>query len=88
VKEWLELGLTSSLWGALVPDVVIHASGNQNQAQRVYDFKFPCPSDNRPSWRQYTRGQPHYPNDQGAMYKKALLEGKREPNSVTPKGVN
>jgi hypothetical protein len=87
VAEWLQLGLKSALWGALVPDIVIHASGNPNQIQRVYDFKFPCPADNRPSWRQYTRGQPHFPNHQGEMYRKALLGGKREANFSTPKGI-
>jgi len=87
VKEWLELGLTSMLWGALVPDVVIHVSGNLNQVRHIYDFKFPCPADNTPSWRPSTRGQPHYPHNQGKMYKKALLEGKIEPSFVTPQGI-
>ncbi|WNG43013.1 hypothetical protein F0U60_02075 [Archangium minus] len=87
VEEWLQLGLTSMLWGALVPDVVIHVSGNPNQVQRIYDLKFPCPRNNRPSWRQSTEGQPHYPNDQGTMYKEALLDGKLDASFVTPKGV-
>lgn len=87
VKEWLQLGLTSKLWGALIPDIVIHASGNPNQVQHVYDFKFPCPADNAPSWRPYTRGQPHYPNDQGEMYRRALLGGTGKPKPVTPTGV-
>ncbi len=87
VEEWLQLGLNSMLWGALVPDIVIHVSGDPNQVRHVYDLKFPCPPDNRPSWRRPTRGQPHYPDHQGAMYKEALLEGKSEPGFVTPKGV-
>jgi hypothetical protein len=87
VAEWLQLGLTSQLWGALVPDVVVHASGNPNQVQRVYDFKFPCPPTNDPSWGRYAPGQPHYPKNQGAMYKEALLGGKSEPQPVTPTGV-
>ncbi|HEX5745088.1 MAG TPA: hypothetical protein VFZ09_02530 [Archangium sp.] len=87
VEEWLQLGLTSMLWGALVPDLVVHVSGDPNQVRRVYDLKFPCPPNNRPSWRRPTRGQPHYPHDQGTMYKEALLEGKSEPVFVTPKGV-
>jgi hypothetical protein len=87
VEEWLQLGLTSMLWGALVPDVVIHVSGNPNQVRRIYDFKFPCPAENPPSWRTYIMGQPHYPHHQGAVYKKALLEGKLEPRFVTPEGV-
>lgn len=88
VKEWLDLGLKSALWGALVPDIVIHASGNPNQVQNVYDFKFPCPSTNGPSWRPSTKGQPHYPKDQKAMYRDALLGGKTDPQPVTPKGID
>jgi hypothetical protein len=87
VKEWLQLGLTAQLWGALVPDIVIHAAGNPNQVQRVYDFKFPCPKDNPPSWRRPAPDHPHYPKDQGEMYKSALLGGKREPQRVIPTGV-
>ncbi len=87
VKEWLQLGLKAQLWGALVPDIVIHAAGNPNQIQRVYDFKFPCPPTNRPSWRRPAPDQPHYPKDQGKMYEEALLGGKREPQRVTPTGV-
>ncbi len=87
VAEWLQLGLTSNLWGALVPDIVIHASGNPNQVQRVYDFKFPCPSTNQPSWGRYGKGQPHYPNNQGDIYEKALLGGRNKPRFSTPDGV-
>jgi hypothetical protein len=87
VKEWLQLGLTSALWGALVPDIVLHASGNPNQVQNVYDFKFPCPSTKKPSWRRYDKGQPHFPKDQKAMYRDALLGGKSDPRPVTPDGV-
>jgi hypothetical protein len=87
VDEWLRDGLLSQLWGALVPDVVIHASGNPNDIQRVYDFKFPCPADNKPSWRPYPKGHPHYPKDQKKMYQEALLGGKREPKPITPEGV-
>ena len=87
VKEWLQLGLTAQLWGALVPDIVIHTLGNPNQVQRVYDFKFPCPKDNPPSWRRPAPDHPHYPKDQGEMYKSALLGGKREPQRVIPTGV-
>ncbi|WP_257454503.1 hypothetical protein [Archangium lipolyticum] len=87
VAEWLELGLTGKLWGSLVPDIVIHAAGDPNQVRHVYDFKFPCPANNEPSWRKSTKGQPHHPNDQRAMYRKALLGGKSEPRLVTPEGV-
>ncbi|HYO55179.1 hypothetical protein [Archangium sp.] len=87
VEEWLQIGLKSKLWEALVPDVVIHAFRDPNQVQRVYDFKFPCPATNQPSWGQYARDQPHYPKDQKEMYTDALLGGKLEPNAVTPRGV-
>lgn len=87
VAEWLKLGLKSQLWGSLVPDVVLHASRNPNQVQGVYDFKFPCPSGKSPSWGRYAKGHPHFPKDQGEMYKKALLGEKGEPSPVTPLGV-
>jgi hypothetical protein len=87
VKEWLEIGLKSYLWGSLVPDFVIHAPGNPNQIQRVYDFKFPCPSGKDPSWRRYDEDHPHFPKDQKRMYKDALLGGKGDPQAVTPNGV-
>lgn len=87
VAEWLQLGLKSQLWGALVPDIVLHASGNPNQVQGVYDFKFPCPATNRPSWGAYNEGHPHYPKDQKAMYKDALLGGEGQPKAVTIDGI-
>lgn len=87
VTEWLKLGLKSQLWGSLVPDLVLHASRNPNQVQRVYDFKFPCPSRKSTSWGTYPKGHPHFPRDQREMYKKALLRGKSEPSPVTPLGV-
>ncbi len=85
VKEWLQLGLTAQLWGALVPDIVIHASGNPNQVQRVYDFKFPCPPSNEPRWGQYSPAQPHHPNTQGKMYE--ALGGGERPAFSTPRGI-
>ncbi|WP_157758849.1 hypothetical protein [Cystobacter fuscus] len=59
------------LKGTLVPDVVIH-SGNPLEALAIYDFKFPCPSTNPPSWSEYPEGHPHYPENQGKMYEQAL----------------
>jgi hypothetical protein len=87
VEEWLQLGLKSMLWGALVPDIVIHAPGNPNQAQRVYDLKFPCPRDNDPSWGRYASGQPHHPKTQGEMYQEALRLDKNGVSISTPKGI-
>jgi hypothetical protein len=49
VKQWLLDGLTSMLLGTLVPDVVLHASGNPNKVQRVYDYKFPCLTERKES---------------------------------------
>ena len=43
VAEWVQIGLTRRLRGSLVPDLVVHASGNPNQVQRVYDLKFRAP---------------------------------------------
>jgi hypothetical protein len=85
VAEWLRNGLTGKLWGSLVPDIVIHASGNPNAVQRVYDFKFPCPNDNPASWGQYAKGKPHHPKSQDDMYKE--LGGQKGPALATPLGI-
>lgn len=83
VERWLRDGLLGQLLGTLVPDVVVHSSGNPLQAQQAYDFKFPCTSSTRFSWRQYPEGHPHYPRNQGDLYQEAL--GLKEPPSfVTP----
>jgi hypothetical protein len=82
VERWLRDGLFDQLLGTLVPDIVIHASGNPLQGQRVYDFKFPCRSTGEPSWRVYAEGHPHHPKDQGQMYKDAL--GAEKASLVTP----
>jgi hypothetical protein len=87
VEEWLQLGLTSYLWGSLVPDIVLHASVNPNKVQHVYDFKFPCPANKRPSWGRYAPGHPHHPKTQETMYEGALLGGKSKPQAVTPDGI-
>ncbi|HEX5752177.1 MAG TPA: hypothetical protein VFZ09_38545 [Archangium sp.] len=87
VEEWLQLGLKSKLWGALVPDVVVHAPGNPNQAQRLYDLKFPCPPENDPSWGRYAPGQPHHPKTQEQMYRDALRLEKKDVSFSTPKGI-
>ncbi|MCY1076966.1 hypothetical protein [Archangium lansingense] len=87
VMEWLQLGLKSKLWGALVPDIVLHAPGNPNQVQRVYDLKFPCPHNNDPSWGRYGPGQPHHPKNQGQMYQEALRLEKKDVSLATPTGI-
>ena len=87
VEEWLRIGLKSKLWGALVPDVVIHAFRDPNQVQRVYDLKFPCPATNRPSWGRYDPGQPHHPKNQGQMYQEALQLKDKDLAFSTPTGI-
>ncbi|MFY0567573.1 hypothetical protein ACN28E_27625 [Archangium lansingense] len=86
VAEWLRNGLESLLLGTLVPDVVIHASGNSQKVQRVFDFKFPCVparKGQRPVWREYPEGHPHHSKTQGEMYEQAL-GGEKAPALVSP----
>ena len=83
VAEWLRTGLASHLKGSLVPDIVLHALGNPNQVQLVYDLKFPCPSSREPRWNEYPEDHPHHPKDQGEMYQQAL-GGQRGPARVSP----
>ncbi|MCP3144698.1 hypothetical protein [Pyxidicoccus xibeiensis] len=71
------------LAGSVIPDVVIH-TGDPLQAQRVYDFKFPCPEDNEPKWRDYPLGNSLNVKNQGAAYKKVF---DATPVRVTPKGT-
>jgi hypothetical protein len=61
----------SDLTGTLEPDVVIH-SGDPLRPWAVYDFKFPCPEDNPPSWSRYPSGHPYQGRSQGEMYGRAL----------------
>jgi hypothetical protein len=79
VDEWLREGWFGNLLGTLIPDVVVHAAGDLSRIQAVFDFKFPCPSDNRPAWREYHKDHPYYPSNQGEIYKEAF--------KVTPKPV-
>ncbi|RYZ33968.1 MAG: hypothetical protein EOO71_40540 [Myxococcaceae bacterium] len=64
-------GRTVKLRGTLVPDVVIHV-GNPLKVLWVFDFKFPCPISNNPSWRRYPEGPPHEGRDQGEVYRAAF----------------
>ncbi|MCY1080806.1 hypothetical protein [Archangium lansingense] len=86
VAEWIRDGLFDLLLGTLVPDVVIHESGNPDKVQRVYDYKFPCLPDTKDKlrWRSYPKGHPHHPHNQGKKYKDALLNGERDPSFVSP----
>ncbi len=64
-------GCWDELQGTLVPDVVIH-TGNPLRVQAVYDFKFPCPIKNEPTWRQYEGEHPYRDSSQGQIYSEAL----------------
>lgn len=77
VDEWLRNGSFGKLLGALIPDVVIHAAGDLSRVQAVFDFKFPCPGDRSPTWREYHEDHPYYPANQGEIYREAF--------KVTPK---
>ncbi|NOK31976.1 hypothetical protein HMI49_02000 [Corallococcus exercitus] len=83
VARWLAAGQFFLLTGTIAPDVVLHALGNPLQAQRVYDFKFPCPVTNPPRWDTYPEGHPFAKKEQGEVY--SLLLGKdTSPRLVSP----
>ncbi|MHA7634029.1 hypothetical protein [Corallococcus sp. M7] len=83
VAQWLRDGLFHLLSGSIAPDVVLHAFGNPLQAQRVYDFKFPCPVTNPPRWDTYPEGHPFAKKEQGEVY--LLLLGRdTAPRLVSP----
>jgi hypothetical protein len=76
----IQQGCGEELAGTIVPDVVIH-SGNPLEVLAVYELKFPCPSSNEPSWREYEEGHPYEGSTQGKMYFEILKVG---PNLVAP----
>lgn len=57
--------------GTLQPDIAIH-SGSPLNVLAVYDFKFPCPEDNPPTWSRYPKGHPYGGRTQGEMYGRAF----------------
>lgn len=73
-------GREKELEGTLEPDVVIH-TGDPLKAWAVYDFKFPCPETNPPTWSNYPKGHPYQGRTQGEMYRQALGPS---PSRVTP----
>jgi hypothetical protein len=81
VDEWLRDGLFHKLLGTLIPDVVLHAAGDLLGIQAIFDFKFPCPASNEPSWHSYHRDHPFHPADQKKMYEEAF---KVEPKPIAP----
>lgn len=82
VAKWVAERLFDLLLGTRVPDVVLHASGNPNAVQRVYDFKFPCLAKRR---------EDPLSDDavQLQLDKYRALGGEEEPAIVTPQlGIN
>ncbi|MFL5353599.1 hypothetical protein [Archangium sp.] len=65
-RTLLQQGCGDELAGTIVPDVVIH-SGDPLEILAVYDFKFPCPETNSPTWRAYEQG-PFAGSTQGKIY--------------------
>ena len=76
----VQQGREKELEGTLEPDVVIHP-GDPLKAWAVYDFKFPCPETNPPTWSKYPKGHPYQGRTQGEMYRRALGQS---PSRVTP----
>ena len=73
-------GCGDELEGTIVPDVVIH-SGNPLDVLAVYDFKFPCPFSNYPTWTEYTSRASNGASNQGEAYLNTLGVG---PHLVAP----
>jgi hypothetical protein len=82
VEEWLKAGWLHLLLGTLVPDVVLHETGNPMKVQAVYDLKFPCHPAAPPSWNSHPAGHPYFKFNQKQIYQKAL--GTPKVNSVSP----
>jgi hypothetical protein len=79
-EQLVRQGREKELEGTLEPDVVIHP-GDPLKAWAVYDFKFPCPETNPPTWSRYPKGHPYQGRSQGEMYQRALGQS---PSRVTP----
>ncbi|MCY1076194.1 hypothetical protein [Archangium lansingense] len=79
-EKLVRQGREKELEGTLEPDVVIHP-GDPLKAWAVYDFKFPCPETNPPTWSKYPKGHPYQGRTQGEMYRRALGPS---PSRVTP----
>jgi hypothetical protein len=72
VAEWLRDGLYGLLLGTIIPDVVVHATGDPLRVQAVFDFKFPCPSSNPAKWNSFPEDHPYNDVDQGQLYMEAF----------------
>lgn len=65
-------GCTKELWRTIKPDIVLHADGHLLRGVLVLDFKFPCPSTNRPQWKEYGESSAYRGYTQGKLYREAL----------------
>jgi hypothetical protein len=81
VAKWVTAQLFDLLVGTLVPDIVIHAAGNPNQIQRVYDLKFPCVAKRKSN--PFSRREDEGVQEQ-LKNKYGTLGGDKEPALVTP----
>jgi hypothetical protein len=82
VEQW-RAEAPGKLRGTLVPDVVVHASGQPLSIQALYDFKFPCPGDKGPQWGEYLGGRTSRDKNQGRVYWD-YLQVRGEPALVHP----
>jgi hypothetical protein len=73
-RRLIEQGCTRDLWRTIKPDVVLHSNGNLLKAVLIVDFKFPCPSTNTPTWKQYGKTSAYDGLSQGGVYKEALVD--------------
>jgi hypothetical protein len=71
VKRLLESGRGAELVGTIAPDVVIHL-GDPLRPIALFEFKFPCPAYNKPTWREYPEGHPHAGKSQKRLYEEVL----------------
>ncbi|ADO69842.1 conserved uncharacterized protein [Stigmatella aurantiaca DW4/3-1] len=68
----LAQGCTRELWRTIKPDIVLHADGHLLRAVLILDYKFPCPSTNKPRWTKYGETSAYADFTQGQIYKAAL----------------
>jgi hypothetical protein len=82
VERW-RAEAPGKLRGTLVPDVVVHASGQPLSIQALYDFKFPCPGDREARWSPYPESSPYRGRSQEQVYRD-YLAGKERPALIHP----
>ncbi len=84
VEQW-RAEAPGKLRGTLVPDVVVHASGQPLNLHALYDFKFPCPGDKDAQWGFYPHKSPYPNRGQGEVYREYLLGQQGRPFLVHPR---